>query len=129
MDIDTVFKFLGSSGLLQNVNFFMFSFSTLISPLHMVGAALTVGQPDGYRCKTPAGFTPNQTIPHYVNDKGLVEYERCHLYEVVNGSVTSNLTGCTYGWDYESTNGETSVVTDVSSRLGQPSLLLFSVDL
>ncbi|XP_071803110.1 organic cation transporter protein-like isoform X2 [Asterias amurensis] len=114
MDIDVVFKFLGNSGLLQNVNFFMFSFSTLISPLHMVGAALTVGQPDDYRCKTPTGFTINQTIPYYVNDNGLIEYDRCHLYEVVNGSVSSNLTGCRYGYDYKTTNGETSVVSDLN---------------
>ncbi|XP_038044552.1 organic cation transporter protein-like [Patiria miniata] len=110
MDVNAVLQYQGRFGPLQRVNFFLYSLTTLLAPIHMIGPALTVGQPDGYRCAPPPGFIVNETVP-YLEDGDV--YDRCHLYQVRNGSVTPDLTTCLYGWEYESTHGETSVVTDL----------------
>ncbi|XP_022080052.1 organic cation transporter protein-like [Acanthaster planci] len=113
MDVDAALQNVGGFGPLQKANFFLCSLATLLAPIHMIGPALSVGQPDGYRCRPPPGFTLNETVPYLGGDADEDTYDSCHLYRVRNGSVTSELTTCLHGWEYESTHGETSVVTDL----------------
>ncbi|XP_033639696.1 organic cation transporter-like protein [Asterias rubens] len=112
MDVDAALRYIGPLGRVQNLNCLIYALTVFPAAFQLTGIAFTMGQPNGYYCRPPPGFTPNQTVPGWGRVDPEEERDGCHQYEVRNGVVTGNLTGCDDGWVYETDHGESSVVTD-----------------
>ena len=106
MDVDASLVVLGGFSLVQTLNFMVYASCGATAGWHLTGVSFTVGEPDGYRCSLP----PNGTD---VEDGGNYIAEECHLVHFDLDGGDNQSTPCVYGWDYDSTHGETSGVTDV----------------
>ncbi|XP_038077015.1 organic cation transporter protein-like [Patiria miniata] len=116
MDVDANLRVVGSYGRLQNLNCLIYALTVFPAAFQLTGIAFTMGQPEGYHCKPPEGFTANETVPGWqesLDDWGETEIDGCMFYDVRNGSVMENTTACDTGWQYQTSHGETSVVTDL----------------
>ncbi len=116
MELDEAFRYIGKLGRYQIFIYFLMSFYCCwLSGVQLTGIIFVGYVPKTYYCTPPNGYSANETTPMTEVDNGTMEIDRCHMYEVGDdGIVTTNLTDCVYGWDYESVSGEVSLVTDVS---------------
>ena len=111
MKLDEAYRILGSKGPLKMgwyhvcIHQILLYYNCVIIGFQLLGMIFIGHIPRKYHCTPPDGFSSNETTP---------EMDKCHMYEVHDGIITNNLTDCVHGWDYESSIGETSIVTDVS---------------
>ncbi|XP_038044434.1 organic cation transporter protein-like [Patiria miniata] len=113
MDVDTSLKTVGELGRLQTANFLLFAVCITFASIQSNSIAFTIDQSVEHYCKPPPGFTANQTSP-LINKDGREAFAGCEMYDVLNGTLTNNLTTCQYGWEYPSEYGATSIVTDLN---------------
>ncbi len=116
MDLDDAFRYIGKHGRCQVFLYFLLSFYCCwLIGFQMTGIIFIGHVPKTYYCTPPNGYSANETTPVTEVTNETMEIDGCHMYEVGDdGIVTTNLTDCVYGWDYESDNDQTSLVTDVS---------------
>ena len=113
IDVDTTLGLVGSFGKKQCINYLIYCIVLMSSTWHLLSVSFTVGEPEGYNCRTPLNATPGEYVS---SDDG------CHLLRrVTDGNTTTteedNTTvssSCVEGWEYESVHGETSIVTEVN---------------
>ncbi len=117
MDLDEAFRLIGSSGPLKVGWYHILLYALLvfydcwIIGFQLMGMIFIGHVPKSYQCTPPDGFMNNETTP--TTEDGTIK--KCEMYEVKDGIITDNTTECLYGWDFEDTIGETSIVTDVSA--------------
>ncbi|XP_038076325.1 solute carrier family 22 member 4-like [Patiria miniata] len=114
MDVDESLKIVGLSGRVQNTNFVIFGLGLTLAAIQLTCVAFTINQSVEHYCKPPPGFSANETTPFIVKDGRHVP-DSCHMYRVLNGTLTENTTTCQHGWEYRAydTYGEKSYVTDL----------------
>ncbi|XP_022079995.1 organic cation transporter protein-like [Acanthaster planci] len=113
MDVDISLKAVGDFGRVQGINFVLFGLCLTLASIQSNSIAFTIDQSVEHYCKPPQGFSTNQTAP-LSNDTGRDIFHSCRMYDVLNGTLTDNLTTCQDGFEYPSEQGATSVVTDLN---------------
>ncbi|XP_072028151.1 organic anion transporter 3-like [Amphiura filiformis] len=115
VDLDGVLRQLGNFGRYQTLQFALLClYGCWFTAWQMMGIIFTASTPHDYHCTPPPGFSANETIPRQDPDSdGVAEWEQCKMYVVHDGIVTTNVTDCEYGWDYQmAQKDETTIVTD-----------------
>ncbi|XP_038044781.1 organic cation transporter protein-like [Patiria miniata] len=112
MDVDASLKIVGLYSWVQVINITISGLQLSLGTLQVTGIALSVDQALEYYCKPSPGFTANETTPLIYQDGRLVP-DGCHMYSVLNGTLTENITTCENGWEYPgSMSGETNTNSD-----------------
>ncbi|XP_072034966.1 solute carrier family 22 member 15-like [Amphiura filiformis] len=112
MELDHALRYLGNFGRYQTLLYWLLAIISGFFPaLQLMGMVFISYTPKPYYCTPPEGYYVNETVPVFL-DKGEEKYDSCHMFVVHDGEVTENVTGCQFGWDFETIRGEQSVVTD-----------------
>ena len=48
-----------------------------------------------------------------VNDKGVMEFSKCTMYNIAEVADGNNVTDCLYGWEFDNSTISSSIVIDV----------------
>ena len=117
MELDDAFRHLGHFGRYQLLLFVLLNIILCWLPaFQLMGMVYISNTPKSYHCKPPLGFHANETVPMEEEDGDMV-LESCRMYDVQDGVVTENVTGCQHGWEYETVHEKTSIITDVSMSI------------
>ena len=114
MELDDAFRHLGNYGRYQLLLYVLLNIiASWLPAFQLMGMVYISNTPKSFHCKPPPGFYANETVPLEDEDGDMV-LESCRMYDVQDGVVTDNVTGCQHGWEYGTVHGKTSIITDVS---------------
>ncbi|XP_072034540.1 organic cation transporter protein-like [Amphiura filiformis] len=109
MEFDDALRLLGNFGKYQTILYLLLTYGYYMAGFILMGMIFIGGTPQGYHCTPPPGFSANETVPGF-GEPDVVD--SCHMYEVLNGTVTDNKIGCIYGWDYQAADDDVTYVMD-----------------
>lgn len=130
MDYDELLKIIGEFGVYQAIVFLLASLASIQLVLNNMAVVFLVASPDHY-CKVPQLDHLNLTeevVKHLTIPYIRGSYDKCSMYnrnytswtladvEAALSANSSNVTAvsCQYGWTYDTSIYQSTVVTDVS---------------